>query len=62
MVQAHSWEKQLDYKTDEKARHSPILTPEEARQGVISGRVRMVLAISLMLVIASFAVVFIIGT
>jgi hypothetical protein len=61
MVQANSWDRQLQFKRQEQPTHSPILTPEEARQGVISGRVRMVLAVSLMLVIAAFAVVFIVS-
>ena len=62
MVQVHSWEKPLAYENKEHAGYSPILSPEEARQGVISGRVRMVLAVSLMLVIAAFAIVFVVNT
>jgi hypothetical protein len=33
----------------QRTNHAPVLTPEEARQGVISGRVRLVLAGSLIL-------------
>lgn len=38
--------------------HSPILTAEEARQGVVSGRVRLVLAVSLILAALGFVVVY----
>ena len=38
-----------------------ILTPVEARQGVISGRVQVVLAASLTLLILAFVVVFTVG-
>jgi hypothetical protein len=61
MAQANSWEKPLESERQEYATHSPLLNAEEARQGVISGRVRMVLAVSLMLVVAAFAVVFVVG-
>ena len=40
------------------ANHAPILTPEESRQGVISGRIRLVLAVSLTLIVVSFALVY----
>ena len=40
------------------ANHAPILTPVESRQGVISGRIRLVLAVSLTLVVISFALVY----
>ena len=41
--------------------HVQTLTPVEARQGVISGRVRVVLVASLMLVVAAFAVIYVVG-
>ena len=41
--------------------HVETLTPVEARQGVISGRVRLVLLTSLALVIVAFAVVYVVG-
>ena len=41
--------------------HVETLTPVEARQGVISGRVRFVLVASLMLVITAFAVIYVVG-
>jgi hypothetical protein len=61
MAHVNSWEKPAEPETREHATHSPILNPEEARGGVISGRVRMVLAVSLMLAVAAFAVVFVVG-
>ena len=42
----------------ETAEHAPILTPVEARQGVISGRVRLILAVSLTLVVVAFAIIY----
>jgi len=41
--------------------HPETLTPVEARQGVISGRVRLVLLTSLALVIVAFATVYVVG-
>jgi hypothetical protein len=43
----------------EVAGHAPVLTPEEARQGVVSGRVRLILAVSLILAALAFVVVYI---
>ncbi len=40
------------------AAHAPILTPEEARQGVVSGRVRLILAVSLILAALAFVIVY----
>jgi hypothetical protein len=37
---------------------APVLTPEEARQGVVSGRVRLILAVSLILAALAFVVVY----
>jgi hypothetical protein len=37
---------------------SPVLSPEEARQGVVSGRVLTILTSSLMLAAIAFAVVY----
>ena len=39
-------------------RHATILTPVEARQGVISGRVQLVLGVSLTLVIVAFVIIY----
>jgi len=36
----------------------PVLTPEESRQGVISGRVMLVLMTSLALALIAFAIVY----
>ena len=40
------------------ATHTPILNPVEARQGVISGRVKTVLAVSTTLVVVAFVVIY----
>jgi hypothetical protein len=37
---------------------APVLTPEESRQGVISGRVLMILTTSLALAAIAFAIVY----
>ena len=37
------------------------LTPVKARQGVISGRIRLVLAVSLALVVVAFVIIYIVG-
>jgi hypothetical protein len=42
----------------EPAKHTLVLTPEEARQGVVSGRVRLVLAGSLILAALAGIVVY----
>ena len=41
--------------------HGEVLTPVEARQGVISGRVRLVLMVSMALVIVAFMIVYVAG-
>lgn len=38
--------------------HEPVLTPEESRQGVISGRVIMILIMSLVLALIAFVIVY----
>jgi hypothetical protein len=47
----------LDFK-DRRAEHAPILSKEEARQGETSGHVRTVLAVSLILSLIAFAVLY----
>ena len=37
---------------------TPVLTPEESRQGVISGRVLLILTTSLLLAAAAFVIVY----
>ena len=58
MAQANQWDRPLETRKEDPATHAPILTPEEARQGVISGRVRFLLAVSLTLVVVAFAIVY----
>ena len=43
------------------AGYTEILTPVEARQGVISGRVRLVLMVSMALVIVAFVAIYVVG-
>lgn len=45
----------------DRAGYTEILTPVEARQVLISGRVRLVLVTSLMLVIVAFMIVYVAG-
>ena len=42
----------------EAANHAPILTPEQARQGEISGRLRLALTVSLTLTVTTGAIVY----
>jgi hypothetical protein len=46
------------FRTADRDDKGPVLTPEESRQGVISGRVRMILATSLVLALIAFFVVY----
>lgn len=46
-----------DFRNDH-AEHGPILSQEEARQGETSGHVRTVLAVSLVLSLVAFAVLY----
>ena len=58
MAEANQWDRPLETRNRDEATHAPILTPEEARQGVISGRIRFLLAASLTLVVVAFAIVY----
>ena len=58
MVQVNQWGHSLDTERHENANHPTVLTSEEARQGVVSGRIRRLLAVSLTLVIVAFAVIY----
>ena len=58
MAQADPWATTMKLDRRETAHHASILTPEEARQGVISERVRLVLTISLMLSVIAGAIVY----
>jgi hypothetical protein len=46
----------------ETAEHAAILTPVEARQGLISGRIILVLAATLTLVVIAFALIYALGS
>lgn len=58
MAQIDQWDRPLETHPQDSATHGPILTPEEARQGVISGRIRLLLAASLTLVVVAFVIVY----
>jgi hypothetical protein len=58
MAEANQWDRPLETRPEDKATHATILSPEEARQGVISGRIRFLLAASLTLVVVAFAIVY----
>jgi hypothetical protein len=45
-------------KPHSRSNATPMLTPEEARQGVITGRVRWILAVSVTLVVVAFVVLY----
>ena len=49
-----------EYREVKRARHdaAPVLTPEELRQGIMTGRIRWILAISVTLVVIAFVVVY----
>jgi hypothetical protein len=58
MAQADQWDRPLETHPQDSAAHGTILSSEEARQGVISGRIRLLLAASLTLVVVAFAIVY----
>lgn len=58
MAQANPWNQPIELDKHEDAHHAPILTPEEARQGVVSGRIRLILAVSLTLAVVAFAIIY----
>jgi hypothetical protein len=59
MAQSNQWDHSLDETGENSAAgHEQVLTPVEARQGLISGRVRLVLMVSITLVIAAFAIIY----
>jgi hypothetical protein len=57
MAEARDFDHRNDRIGDHEATHATILTPEESRQGVVSGRVMTVLAASLTLAFVAFVVV-----
>jgi hypothetical protein len=59
MAETNQWDNSLESTLrHENPSHGPILTPVEARQGVVSGRVRLILAVSLMLAIVAGAIIY----
>jgi hypothetical protein len=53
-----AWDRSLENTIRHESEPAPILTPVAARQGVISGRVLLVLVVSLTLVVALFALIY----
>jgi hypothetical protein len=53
---AQMMDRPFDREHDGHKSHGPILTAEEARQGAVSGRVRMILRISLALCVVAFVI------
>ena len=58
MAQSNPWDHSMELDGRDGARQAPILTPEEARQGVVSGRVSLILLVSLMLSVIAGAIVY----
>ena len=59
MAQATRWERPKQTLYGRKAAcHAPILTPEQTRQGDVSGRVRLALTVSLTLTVTTGAIVY----
>jgi hypothetical protein len=45
-------------KPQTRSNAAPVLTPEEARQGIMTGRLRRILAVSVTLVVVAFVVLY----
>jgi len=58
MAQANPWDTTMLMERQPIAEQTSILTPVEARQGVISGRIRMILMVSLTLAVIAGAIVY----
>ena len=58
MAQDNRWNPQLEQERQEDTSHTTILTADEARQGVVSGRISLLLAVSLTLVVVAFAIIY----
>ena len=56
MAQYYRTEHPFTPERPEERREPPVLTPKEARQGVISGRVFLVLSVSLAIAVVAGAV------
>ena len=59
MAQTKPWDHSMEFNRREKPNRVPILTPVEARQGLISGRVVLILVISLMLAVIAGATTYV---
>ena len=54
-----AWDRSLESTVRRASETGPTLTPVAARQGVISGRVLLVLTVSLTLIVAAFALIYV---
>jgi hypothetical protein len=59
MAQTKPWDHSMEFGGRDGAHQTPMLTPEEARQGVISGHVVMILVVSLMLAVIAGATIYV---
>lgn len=55
---AQPFQRPLSDKDEPLRADPPVLTPEESRQGVISGRVMLILMTSLVLALIAFAIIY----
>ena len=58
MAQSRRWVRIAPDKGEAQVARVTVLTPVEARQGVVSGRVSLILAVSLILSALAFVVVY----
>ena len=58
MAQQKPYDRMTELHQRQLPTHEPVLTPEESRQGVISGRVITILIMSLVLALIAFVVVY----
>ncbi len=58
MPQINQWNRAVHTPAPENATHGAILTSVEARGGVVSGRIILLLAASLTLVVVAFVIVY----
>jgi len=60
MAQTKPWDHSMEFNRREEPNRAAILTPVEARQGLISGRVVLILVISLMLAVIAGATTYVV--
>ena len=60
MAQTKPWDHSMEFNRREESNRAAVLTPVEARQGLISGRVVLILVISLMLAVIAGATTYVV--